>query len=124
AAPIARAVAATATAPTAAAAGTATRAGGNGAGAHGRVLDRPTGEATRPFFASPRARLRSRELGIDLLALVGTGPGGRIIEADVLETAEQRPEGTRTAAPPIGPTEARPPVSPAVRQLATSLGVD
>ena len=33
--------------------------------------------------ATPAARRRARELGIDLKAVRGTGPGGRITEADV-----------------------------------------
>lgn len=34
--------------------------------------------------ASPRAKKKAKELGIDLTLLVGTGPGGRIVEKDVL----------------------------------------
>ena len=49
------------------------RANGNG---HGN------GQPTR-VFASPLARRLAREKGIDLTALVGSGPDGRIIEADV-----------------------------------------
>jgi len=33
--------------------------------------------------ASPRAKKKAKEMGIDLTLLVGTGPGGRIIEDDV-----------------------------------------
>lgn len=40
-------------------------------------------EAVRPI-ASPRARTLAAERGIALSTLVGTGPGGRIIEEDVL----------------------------------------
>jgi len=36
------------------------------------------------LFASPRARMRARENGIDLSSLCGSGPHGRIVEADVL----------------------------------------
>jgi pyruvate/2-oxoglutarate dehydrogenase complex dihydrolipoamide acyltransferase (E2) component len=35
------------------------------------------------ILASPAARRRARELGIEILSLAGTGPGGRITEADV-----------------------------------------
>ena len=35
---------------------------------------------------SPAARRRARELGIDLAFVIGTGPGGRIVDADI-ETA-------------------------------------
>ncbi|MHA1964443.1 MAG: dihydrolipoamide acetyltransferase family protein [Candidatus Thorarchaeota archaeon] len=41
--------------------------------------------------ASPRAKKKAKEMGIDLALLVGTGPGGRIIEKDVL-TAQSAPQ--------------------------------
>jgi pyruvate dehydrogenase E2 component (dihydrolipoamide acetyltransferase) len=37
--------------------------------------------------ASPLARRLAREQGLDLLRLTGTGPGGRIVERDVLSAA-------------------------------------
>ncbi len=42
------------------------------------------------IFASPRARMRAREKGVDLATVAGRGPNGRIIEADVL-AAEAAP---------------------------------
>jgi pyruvate dehydrogenase E2 component (dihydrolipoamide acetyltransferase) len=39
-------------------------------------------------IASPRARMRARELGVSLEALRGSGPGGRIMEDDVLAAAK------------------------------------
>src|SRR5207302_4761347 len=36
------------------------------------------------LFASPRARMRARTLGVDLNGVRGSGPNGRIVEADVL----------------------------------------
>ena len=36
--------------------------------------------------ASPRAKKRAKEMGIDLALLVGTGPDGRIVEKDVVMT--------------------------------------
>ena len=38
--------------------------------------------------ASPLAKRVARELGIDLVAVVGTGPGGRIIEQDVVNASK------------------------------------
>ena len=38
--------------------------------------------------ASPRAKKRAEEIGIDLTFVTGTGPGGRITEKDVLHTQE------------------------------------
>ena len=54
-------------------------------------------------FASPRARLRAREMDIDLQALTGSGPHGRIVEADVLIGRHRRPaaDGARVVATPI-----------------------
>jgi pyruvate dehydrogenase E2 component (dihydrolipoamide acetyltransferase) len=40
--------------------------------------------------ASPRAKKKAKEMGVDLSMLVGSGPGGRIIEKDVL-TAQVAP---------------------------------
>jgi pyruvate dehydrogenase E2 component (dihydrolipoamide acetyltransferase) len=42
------------------------------------------------LFASPRARLRARELGVELDLLTGSGPNGRIVEDDVLQAATGR----------------------------------
>ncbi len=39
--------------------------------------------STRGVVASPSAKRVARELGVDLAALTGTGPGGRITESDV-----------------------------------------
>ena len=56
---------------------------------------------TRPdggrLFASPRARMRARELGVDLAQVTGTGPGGRIVERDVYAHAESLPKATPMA---------------------------
>ena len=38
--------------------------------------------------ATPVARRRARELGVDLITVTGSGPGGRITEADVQAAAE------------------------------------
>ena len=41
------------------------------------------------YFASPNARRIATELGVDLAGLTGTGPGGRITEADVRAAGEE-----------------------------------
>jgi len=46
---------------------------------------------TERLKASPIARRLAAEKGIDLAALTGTGPGGRIVEADVLGVASSAP---------------------------------
>jgi pyruvate dehydrogenase E2 component (dihydrolipoamide acetyltransferase) len=77
---------------TQAAAGTATRekpSGGNGAG---RVK------------ASPVARRMARDLGVELAQLEGTGPGGRIVKADVQAAAENGGGAKAGAAEPADDT--------------------
>jgi pyruvate dehydrogenase E2 component (dihydrolipoamide acetyltransferase) len=49
--------------------------------------------------SSPRARRQARRLGVDLATVQGTGPGGRIVEKDLLDLA---------------PTPVPPPVAPEV----------
>jgi pyruvate dehydrogenase E2 component (dihydrolipoamide acetyltransferase) len=53
--------------------------------------------------ASPIARRAARELGIDLHTLAGTGPGGRIVKADVLAGAAA-PDAPPAAPAPAVPT--------------------
>jgi pyruvate dehydrogenase E2 component (dihydrolipoamide acetyltransferase) len=51
-------------------------------------------------FASPLARRLAREHGVDLAALTGSGPHGRIVVSDVEKAlAEPRPTETEIAAP-------------------------
>ncbi|MEN3282396.1 MAG: hypothetical protein V7607_3536, partial [Solirubrobacteraceae bacterium] len=59
--------------------------------------------------ASPVARRIARERGIDLSTLQGTGPGGRIVKADV----EAAPTGGAAAAAPAAPAEPAAPAAPA-----------
>ena len=69
-------------------------------GADGRIL------------ASPAARRLARELNVDHTELVGSGPGGRIVEADVQAAANSA--GNRSEGPS----------SPIARKLARELGID
>jgi len=64
------------------------------------------------FKASPLARRIARERGVDLAAVVGTGPDGRIVAEDV----EKAPTGA--AAPPAAPA-ALPPAEVEVVQLTS-----
>lgn len=57
-------------------------------------------------FASPRARMVAKQLGVPLERVAGTGPGGRIVERDVRAYAESLPK-----------------VTPAARKLAEEIGV-
>ena len=51
----------------------------------------------RPVFASPSVRRFAREIGVDIRAVAGSGPGGRIDLDDVKRHARQAP--TQTPAP-------------------------
>ncbi len=76
----------------------------------------PTGR----LLASPNARRVAAETGVDLTAVRGTGPGGRIVSEDVeeylLRQAAQPP--AVLGADPVTPT------SPLVRRLAKERGID
>jgi pyruvate dehydrogenase E2 component (dihydrolipoamide acetyltransferase) len=82
----------------------------------------PVSEAAAPLpetgrlFASPRARRAAREKGVDLAQVTGSGPGGRIVEQDVLGfLASQPPE----------PSAARvAKATPLAAKAAQALGVD
>ncbi len=58
----------------------------------GTAADRRRGRA----IASPRARRAMRERGVDPAAVRGSGPGGRIVEADVLRAAASARHGAST----------------------------
>lgn len=76
---------------TQAGAGTATREKTSGGNGDGRVK------------ASPVARRMARDLGVELAQLEGTGPGGRIVKADVQAAAENG--GAKAEAPAKGEAE-------------------
>ena len=65
--------------------------------------------------ASPIARRLARERGVDLASVTGTGPGGRIVEADVLAAAD----AARATA-----EAGRVMASPLARRLAREQGID
>jgi pyruvate dehydrogenase E2 component (dihydrolipoamide acetyltransferase) len=56
-------------------------------------------EANGRVKASPLARRLAKELGVDLGSLQGTGPGGRIVKADVEAGAKAGPAPAGTPAP-------------------------
>jgi pyruvate dehydrogenase E2 component (dihydrolipoamide acetyltransferase) len=60
--------------------------------------------------ASPVARRLAGELGVDLASLSGSGPGGRVVKADV-EAAAQSAAAQPAAAAPAAPTAASGPAS-------------
>jgi pyruvate dehydrogenase E2 component (dihydrolipoamide acetyltransferase) len=67
--------------------------------------------------ASPLARRIAQEAGIDLAALTGSGPGGRIVKADV--EASTGPAQPATKASAVSTTSAAPPAPPALTAAPT-----
>ena len=58
------------------------------------------------IFASPVARKIAQEKGIDLSLLKGSGPGGRIIQTDVISAVERvQTEGARPSVPAQKPAD-------------------
>lgn len=53
----------------------------------------------RRIFASPLVRRLAKERGIDLLAIRGSGPGGRIVRRDLEHVSAEVPAAEPTAAP-------------------------
>ena len=73
--------------------------------------------------ATPRAKRRAEELGVDLTTVEGTGPQGAVSEEDVEAAAETAAEPDAEAAAETG-GEGRVFAPPRVRRLARELGVD
>jgi pyruvate dehydrogenase E2 component (dihydrolipoamide acetyltransferase) len=70
----------------------------------------------RRIFASPLARRIAAERGLDLAAIPGTGPGGRIVRADV----EAARAAAAKPATPAAPAEAQAPAPAPVPQPAAT----
>ncbi|WP_114374537.1 pyruvate dehydrogenase complex dihydrolipoamide acetyltransferase [Elioraea thermophila] len=64
------------------------------------------------LFASPLARRMAKLAGIDLTALKGSGPGGRIVKADI-EAAMAKAAAPAASAAAVAPTPPPAPVAPA-----------
>lgn len=87
---------------------------------------RPTVAAGSRVAASPFARRLAGQLGVDLAGVEGTGPRGRITEADIRALAGE-PSTNGAEAPSEAPSAAqagRIVASPIARRLAAELGVD
>jgi pyruvate dehydrogenase E2 component (dihydrolipoamide acetyltransferase) len=69
-------------------------------------------------LSSPAARRLAKELGVGLASLKGTGPGGRIVEADVHAASAA---GASPVSPAIEAGEIK--ASPLAKRLAQELGV-
>jgi len=95
--------------------------------ADGRAKQAPAAEAPArregPVPATPSTRRLARELGVDLNAVRGSGPGGRVTDDDVRAAAGPAP-ATPSTEP--APTSARPaaPAPPAVAKPLARVGVE
>ncbi len=85
------------------------------------------GEGGR-LLSSPAARRLAGELGVDVTTVTGTGPGGRIVEADVQAAADAgasaAPAASRQAAAEPEASDEAASASPLARRIAGELGVD
>lgn len=81
--------------------------GKNAAGIQDRGEKKPVTASDR-VKASPAAKRRAREEGIDIGQVQGTGPGGRIIEQDIIDFVKS----------------AKTKVSPTAEKIAVSKGID
>ena len=89
----------------------------------------PIPEASAPAAdgevrASPIARRLARERGIDLAKITGTGPGGRIVEQDVLDYQEPAVSGAAPAETVVDGSGRVERASPIARRLARERGID
>jgi len=83
------------------------------------------GPAAERVKASPLARKKARQLGIDLALIQGSGPGGRIVERDVAAFHERHGAGLPAApAMPPGPPEPAAPARVPVTAAPTLEGQD
>jgi pyruvate dehydrogenase E2 component (dihydrolipoamide acetyltransferase) len=73
---------------------------------------RATSDERRKVIASPRAKRLAEELGVDLVKVTGTGPGGKITEQDVKSAAS-------LAGTPVVPAPLEPPAAPEIKLGAT-----
>ena len=72
--------------------------------------------------SSPAARRLAKELGVDYMQVEGTGPGGRIIEADV--QAASQTSTTVSSTPAVIAAAPEPKASPLAKRLASERGID
>ena len=68
--------------------------------------------AETKLFVTPRARKVAQELAIDLHRVKGTGPGGRILERDVLAAAPSSAPTAQAPTPSQAPAPAPAPIQP------------
>jgi pyruvate dehydrogenase E2 component (dihydrolipoamide acetyltransferase) len=102
-----------------------------GAGSSGTAAPSPDGRSATlgpggRLLASPNARRVASGAGVDLTAVRGTGPGGRIVSEDVEEllAAAAASPAVAQASPAVLSADPVLPVSPLVRRLAKERGIE
>jgi pyruvate/2-oxoglutarate dehydrogenase complex dihydrolipoamide acyltransferase (E2) component len=83
------------------------------------VAPGPISSTAGRIKASPLARKLAGQAGLELSALTGTGPGGRIVKRDVLAAQQQPPTPAREAA--VGNVLARVPMQGIRRTIANRM---
>jgi len=83
----------------------------NGANGHAHVAPAVTTERVK---ASPLVRSMAKELGLELARISGSGPGGRIVQRDVLAYLETHKTQPAPALPVLPTVEVAPAPQPAV----------
>jgi len=86
------------------------------------VASAPVASMDGHIKSSPAARRLARELGVDYTRVAGSGPGGRIVEADV--QAASQSGAAVSAAPARIATGAEPKASPLAKRLASERSID
>lgn len=85
-------------------------------------------ETVLPPAAAPSVRRQAREAGIAITEVAGTGPGGRVMPADVRRASTPQQQPAPKIAPPaasIHPTNGRSAIaSPRARRVAAELGLN
>ncbi|GAA1578107.1 dihydrolipoamide acetyltransferase family protein [Leucobacter aridicollis] len=79
-------------------------------------------DAAARQFSSPLVRRLARERGIDLAGVVGSGPGGRIVRADIPEAAAAVPAGVSRGSGSPAPSAA--PAAASATQRSTVVPFD
>jgi pyruvate dehydrogenase E2 component (dihydrolipoamide acetyltransferase) len=81
----------------------------------------PNGHDTSRLFVSPLARRMAAQAGLDLAAIKGSGPQGRIVKADIDAALSRGPAPAARAPLPTSAPAARPP-QPAPQPFASVTG--
>ena len=86
-----------------------------------------TSAAGARVFASPLARRMARQAGLDLAAIAGSGPNGRIVKADIEAALAKGPAPVAPAPTPVAPTPSPPAAAatsgPDAKALADAYGI-